>query len=271
MTERQKRQAEVRALAVWHLTPARSASCHNLMTASSPSPPSPKQVRDDRRAAAATSKKRKIAASQGEASTSTAPPPKRRSTAAATATQSSLDAEAMRLAAAKAAGVAAAQRIRQGVESESSRQVAEAARQEADAAAERAMRLEGQAAAQLRAAAASEAAAADQRALLRLQVERDERARKSVIEEYVELKASMMRMKAHHLSRTGHKMSDRSAPQLYRDAQARREKLASLFPGRPWVKHPDYIRLQSGEMSVGCAPVPTVARPTTAAQNMSAS
>ena len=211
------------------------------------------QARDDRhnKAAAVTAMKRKAATSGDTASNPRRP--KHQHVQPLTTEHA-----VARHAAAAAAGVAVAVHNVQVADAENTRRLAEAARQGADQAAARATQLEGQAAVELRAAAESRFEAEERRAILRIETEREKRELAAVIEEYIELKARMQRIRAMYEARTARKMNARTAPNLYKEAQARREELTARFPGRPWIKHPDYLRLERGDVTVGCAPVPTL-------------
>ena len=228
------------------------------------------QALDDRRQAAATSKKRKEVARGGEASPSSEPPPKRRVAPQRRAVpQLSAEQEAARLAAARAAGVAVAQRGARTAECERTRSLLEAAQQEAAAASERAARLEGQMAAQVRETAEACAGAADRVALLRLETAKQARELQAVVDEYVSLKASMQRMRAGFASRMGRAMRARDETPAYQMPHDRRAELFRLFPGRPWADHVDYQRLEAGDTTVGCALPPMPAMPPNAVANMS--
>lgn len=88
-------------------------------------------------------------------------------------------------------------------------------------------------------------------------MEKETRDLAAIVDEYIALKGSMMRIRDLHERRTGREMSQRSAPALYKTAAARRDELQRLFPGRPWAKHSDYLRLANGETTVGCADAPS--------------
>ena len=105
---------------------------------------------------------------------------------------------------------------------------------------------------------------------LKLDIAREERELRAIVDEYIELKACMQRMRALFERSNGRAMHRNDESALYKKAEKRRGQLSRAFPGRPWAKHPDYLRLEQGDLSVGLAPLPCVhSRPPTAAANMS--
>ena len=200
-------------------------------------PPALAQERGERSDEAAITRKKRKAATSSAASSS-APPPKRPAYHVLSPEQ-----EAAREAAVRAAGVAVAQGQSQATENARLQTLVETTRQEAEVAKSRLASLEGQLAAQLRETRDTRDSAADRVALLVLEAEREERELQAVVDEYIKLKASMKRIRVVYEARHGRTMRARSTPELYRAAERRREELLSAFPGRPWAKHPDYLRI----------------------------
>ena len=110
---------------------------------------------------------------------------------------------------------------------------------------------------------------ADRMALLRLETAKQARELQAVVNEYISLKASMQRMRAGLVSRKGRAMRARDETPADQMAHNKRAKLLELFPGRPWVDHADYKRLEAGDTTVGCALAPMPARSANAVENMS--
>ena len=103
-----------------------------------------------------------------------------------------------------------------------------------------------------------------------LQAKREERELQAIVDEYIQLKASMQRMRQSFEQRYGRAMRSSDSSELYKAASHRRDELSLAFPGRPWATHPDYLRLEAGDKSVGCAPMPArLSQPPSAAANMS--